>query len=49
MMNIRFTINNDEENMLKLVMKNSKFKAYKDPKIVYLDALFKAVAVIAPK
>ena len=49
MKRINFTINDDEENMLKLVLRNNKFKAYKDPKIVYLDALFKAVAVIAPK
>jgi hypothetical protein len=48
-MDIKFKLNNDEANMLKLVLQNSKFKAYKDPKIVYLDALFKAVAVIAPK
>lgn len=49
MKRVTFNLTDDEESMLKLVIKNNRYRAYKDAKIVYLDALYKAIASIAPK
>jgi len=47
MKSITFRLNDQEQELVKVVAQNPKFKSYKDPKIVYMNAIAAAVAVIS--
>jgi len=43
MKNINFKLTDDEESVVKVVTSNHKHRHFKDPKIVYMDAIMKAL------
>ena len=47
MKHINFRLNDQEQELLKVVAAHPKFKSYKDPKTVYMNAIAAAVAIIS--
>jgi hypothetical protein len=47
MKNIQFKLTQDEEQLVKLVISNSKFRNFKDPKNVYMDNIIRALQAVS--
>jgi hypothetical protein len=47
MKSINFRLNDQEQELVKVVSAHPKFKLYKDPKIVYMNAITAAVNTIS--
>ena len=47
MKTITIRLSDQEQELVKVVAAHPKFKSYKDPKIVYMNAIAAAVAIIS--